>query len=214
MELTERKREFLQAVEDLHRKTGEPVHYEDVGRRLDVSKWTAYDMVKDLVKAGFLKAEYQRLPSAGRSRMTVVPVSMGQEWQQNLKGILEIMQEIKDKNPKTSIEILSQKMGGQPKGIFCAYVIVMSLLVLRSVTSSKKILELLASGLCPQVILATLGGMIIGHFLKSKSDGLKKALISYLPKYQQYISEATDEERKQLVEFLAQAACQLKTSEG
>jgi predicted transcriptional regulator len=214
MELTQRKREFLQAVESLYRKTGEAVHYEEVAAELNVSKWTAYDMIKDLVGVGLLKTQYQRLPSAGRSRMTVVPVSMGHEWQQTLRGILEIMQDLKDKNPKTSLEILSQKMGGQPKGIFCAYVIVMSLFALRSVVSSKKVLELLASGLCPQVVLATLGGMLIGHFLRSKSDEIIKAIGFYLPKYQQYISEATDEERKQLVDFLEQAVLQLRTNEG
>ena len=214
MELTERKREFLAAVEELYRETGQPVHYEDVAKRLEVSKWTAYDMIRDLTRGGFLRAQYQRLPSVGRSRMIVVPVSMEQEWQQNLVGILEIMQELKDKNPKTSLEILSQKIGKQSKGIFCAYVIVMSLIVLRSAVGSVKVLELLAGGLCPQVVLATLGGMMLGHYLKTKSDDLKGTLDSYLPKYQQYISEVSDEEQKQLVVFLEQAARQLSTNSG
>ena len=53
MELTQRKREFLEVIEQLYQKTGESVHYEDVAKELGVSKWTAYDMVQDLINAGF-----------------------------------------------------------------------------------------------------------------------------------------------------------------
>lgn len=209
MELTQRKREFLEVIEQLYQKTGESVHYEDVAKELGVSKWTAYDMVRDLINAGFLTAQYQRPTSVGRSRMTVIPVSMCQDRQQSLADILEIMGELKDKNIKTSLDILSQRLGEQSKGIFCAYVIVMSLLALRSVLNNAKVLELLASGVCPQVVLATLGGVMLGHFLKGKIDEPKKKMGSHLVKYQQYISEVTIEEQKQLVEFMEQAVYQL-----
>lgn len=209
MELTERRREFLEAVEAIYRESGESVHYEEVAARLDVSKWTAYDMIRELTKAGYLKAEYQRLPSVGRSRMTVVPASMGHAWQRKLQELLANTGDLKDKNPKASLQILAEEMEGTSKGIFCAYVIVMSLIILRSVIGSAKILELLSSGLCPQVILATLGGIVLGHLLKGKGDALQKLLSPYLEKYQRYISEVTAEEQKQLISFMEQAILQL-----
>jgi Mn-dependent DtxR family transcriptional regulator len=208
MELTERKRDFLQAVERMYGETGRPVHYEEVAENLGVSKWTAYDVIKKLVQAGFLKIHYQRLSAPGRSRITVIPVAMGQQRQQTFRDILKIMQDIKQKKSKNILELLSKNIGEQPKGIFCAYVIVMSLLALRPVLSNKNFLELIAGEVCPQVILATLGGMMLGNLLKSKSEEFKQ-IEGYLQNYQQYISEATEEERKQLVEFLKKAVCQL-----
>ncbi len=50
--LTERRKQFLQKLLDLYRRTNLPVHYESVAQALGVSKWTAYDMLKALEKLG------------------------------------------------------------------------------------------------------------------------------------------------------------------
>jgi len=204
MEITERKQDFLRVVEEIYRETGQPVHYETVAQRLSVSKWTAYDALKDLINTGLLKVEYQRQSAPGRSRITVLPASTEPQWQQKLKDILGVMHELKQKTPKMSLEVLSKDLAGQTKGVFCAYVIAMALLVLRPVLKGQKVLEVIAGGVCPEVILATLGGMLVGSLLKSKSAEDKQT-IGYLEDYQRYISEVTEEERKQLVAFLKTA---------
>ncbi len=42
----------------IHQETGLPVHYVAVAERLEVSKWTAYDMLRQLEKSGYLEVEY------------------------------------------------------------------------------------------------------------------------------------------------------------
>ena len=49
MKLTRRRYQFLEALARLVEEGGGPVHYGDVADSLDVSKWTAYDMMLSLI---------------------------------------------------------------------------------------------------------------------------------------------------------------------
>lgn len=65
MGISERGKEFLQALIKLYNDRVEPVHYEDVAREVGVSKWTAYDMLKKLANEGLVKIQYV-INSGGR----------------------------------------------------------------------------------------------------------------------------------------------------
>ena len=52
MKLTRRRYQFLETLARLVEESGGPVHYGDVADSLDVSKWTAYDMMRELVDQG------------------------------------------------------------------------------------------------------------------------------------------------------------------
>jgi Iron dependent repressor, N-terminal DNA binding domain. len=58
MALTRRRREFLSKINKLYQGTGQPVHYTTVAQALGVSKWTAYDILRELEKEDLLNVEY------------------------------------------------------------------------------------------------------------------------------------------------------------
>lgn len=71
--LTRRQKEFLEALVGLYEQTQKPVSYKDVGGVMGVSKWTAYDIIQELSRKGFLKLEYKLNPGPGRSEILFIP---------------------------------------------------------------------------------------------------------------------------------------------
>ncbi len=71
--LTRRQTEFMEALINIYEKTKEPVCYKEVAEVMNVSKWTAYDIIQELNRKGFLKLEYKLNPGPGRSEIRFVP---------------------------------------------------------------------------------------------------------------------------------------------
>jgi len=118
--LTRRQREFLEVLVELYKETGKAVSYKDVAEKLNVSKWTAYDIIQELLKKGFLKVEYRLKPGPGRSEVHYIPkdASMVRVGAKDKKASLELISDwIKDKIEKyekmgisKSISIISRKV--------------------------------------------------------------------------------------------------------
>ncbi|MEW6771208.1 MAG: hypothetical protein AB1330_07435 [Bacillota bacterium] len=58
MALTKRRKDFLAAVLEMYEQRPRPVHYSDVAQVLKVSRWTAYDILRELELDGYLEAVY------------------------------------------------------------------------------------------------------------------------------------------------------------
>ncbi|MGI6660478.1 MAG: hypothetical protein ACOX34_02105 [Bacillota bacterium] len=58
MKLSKRRFEFLETLAYLVNQEGAPVHYIDVSKEMAVSKWTAYDMMRQLAEDGLVEASY------------------------------------------------------------------------------------------------------------------------------------------------------------
>jgi len=65
MELTRRQTTFVERLVDLYHETHGPIHYSTLARRLGVSRFTAYDMLRLLEEKGLVTSAYQ--VTAGRS---------------------------------------------------------------------------------------------------------------------------------------------------
>ena len=81
MKLTRRQMDCLGEINDLQRQNqGDPVHYSDLAQRLDISKSTAYYMLRMLEEKGCVASQYQ-LPEVriGRSSRVFEMSEMGQE---------------------------------------------------------------------------------------------------------------------------------------
>lgn len=139
MLLTERRKQFLQKLIDLYQITNLPVHYETLAQALGVSKWTAYDMVRELEKLGYLTRDYALHPGeTGRSQIVFQPTDKAsllfefkrsevikpEEWHITKKEVLgflrglknyslsDALQKVLDEIPKTKFQVT-----------FCAYMI-------------------------------------------------------------------------------------------
>lgn len=79
MKLSKRRFEFLETLAYLVNQEGAPVHYIDVPKEMAVSKWTAYDMMRQLAEDGLVEASYSVNPSGspGRSQVLFSPTQKG-----------------------------------------------------------------------------------------------------------------------------------------
>lgn len=79
MTASQRQLEFLKTLATMTSEAGGPVHYAELARRMNVSPWTAYDMLRRLAKGGQVEPSYavsgNRLP--GRSQVLFAPTPAG-----------------------------------------------------------------------------------------------------------------------------------------
>jgi len=74
MTLSKRRLQFLDQLVDLYQQRRLPIHYEALAKVVGVSKWTAYDMLKAIEKAGFVTRSYEMNPNeTGRSQVVFAP---------------------------------------------------------------------------------------------------------------------------------------------
>ncbi len=85
--LTGRRREFLKELVRLSGRAQAAVHYTEIARALGVSKWSAYDMLRELARQGLARCIYH-LDKAGpgRSQVRFVPTARGLEAVLGLSG--------------------------------------------------------------------------------------------------------------------------------
>jgi predicted transcriptional regulator len=74
MGMTKRRLQFLDKLNELYQRTNLPIHYETLANSLGVSKWTAYDMLKEIEKLGFVSRSYEvNSKETGRSQVLFSP---------------------------------------------------------------------------------------------------------------------------------------------
>ncbi|MEF3244801.1 MAG: hypothetical protein K6343_02295 [Caldisericaceae bacterium] len=71
--LTRRQLQFLEALVNLYEKGHLPVSYKDVAISMEVSRWTAYDIIQELYKKGYLTLKYHPVGGKGRSEVLYAP---------------------------------------------------------------------------------------------------------------------------------------------
>lgn len=143
MALTGRRKQFLDTVCRLYEQTGEPVHYVTLAEQMGVSRWTAYDMLKELERAGHLKAEYtinvdERPP--GRSMIRFVPIggAWSEEWVRVRTRLETICRRYLAAPVPGLIEDLVREMGRIERPmIFCAYALTALALRFRSLVQTE-----------------------------------------------------------------------------
>lgn len=79
LRLSPRRYAFLETLFRLARSGGGPVHYADLAKEMGVSRWTAYDMMRELAKDGLVAAVYARSDPGypGRSHVLFVTTEKG-----------------------------------------------------------------------------------------------------------------------------------------
>ena len=84
MKVTARQKEILLRFYGLYAEARKkPIHYSVVAKKLGISKWTAYDMMKVLEEKGLVKAVYEikeERKDRGRSSVLFSPTSKAVEF--------------------------------------------------------------------------------------------------------------------------------------
>ncbi len=224
MTLTRRRKEFLMKIARIYNKTGEPVHYATVAQSLAVSKWTAYDVLRELEKEGLLTMEYainreDRLPGRSQVLFRPTPFAMrllemeevenlpGEDWLLVKKRLLSVFDNIKNRGAKKIIDELLEEMQTIEKPVtYSAYTITLLTTYLYSLGSRgiHLVENFLHPAPKPELILSLFAGTVLGVAMKSMKEAMTAKLASKIGVFQRYISEFSRNERKLLVNFLGE----------
>ena len=223
--MTRRRKEFLHTIKKIYENTGTPVHYITVAEALGVSKWTAYDILKELEKEGYLRSEYavsreERNP--GRSAILFLPTPKAgelfliekeeidhiEEWQAAREKLLGIFENVKTRGSKKIIVDLLKEMPatGAPIIISAKIIVILIVYIQKLGTKTVKMVKnLLQPALRPDMILSLFAGTALGATVRNRQDVINDRLAGEVGRLQKYISEFSAKENILLVKFLDDA---------
>jgi len=226
MALTQRRKEFLLKIIKLYEATNYPVHYVTVAQNLGVSKWTAYDMLRELVTTGYLTMSYtvsRQERNPGRSMVLFLPtakalnlfqtkpkeISVSEEWLVLKERLLSILEKNLEKKGVTKIidDLLEEIPQIEASVPFSAYTITLLTAYLQSLEyqSLKRIKNLLPSSEEPALTLSLFAGTAVGTMVKNMKETLNQKITGIVNKFQKNIAEFNLSEKKELVIFLGEA---------
>jgi len=223
--LTRRRKDFLKQIIKIFEGTAAPVHYVTVAKALGVSKWTAYDILRELEKEGFLHVEYavsHEEKNPGRSMVLFTPTKKAQqalemekgnadrmeEWYLVKEKLLGMVETIKKRGAKKVIDDLLEEMPGIEKPIiFSAYTIALLIVHIENLgsRSARMIRGLLKLAPKPELALSLFTGTVLGTMIKNMCGTFNGRIAAIVGQFQENLSKFDFDERKRLVTFLGEA---------
>ncbi|GAB7386648.1 hypothetical protein BSNK01_04840 [Bacillaceae bacterium] len=223
MLLTERRKQFLQKLIDLYQKTNVPVHYETLAKAIGVSKWTAYDMLKELEKLGYLTRDYAVNPGeAGRSQIVFLPTAKASslfekelaevrnpiEWEQTKAKLLQFLNSLKGCSISDAIEkVLAEIPKIQVRVVFCAYIIGLLLVYLRKLggRTESLIRSLVQNAPTNEMRMTMFVGTVLGTIIQTMNQEIGIEVTDLVGQYLKSIKDLSEQEKGMLSEFLNEA---------
>ncbi|MCG7314799.1 Lrp/AsnC family transcriptional regulator [Priestia flexa] len=223
MSLTNRKKQFLEKLMELYENSDLPVHYETLAKAIGVSKWTAYDMLKQLEKMSLLKKEYVVNNSdTGRSQIVYSPSEKAYnifnsssdenitvaEWEHVKQELIEMLVSLKkQKNPNVvSQRLLDNISKVNNKLILCANVITLLITYLKLSNDSKipNIIHLFNLVHENNTKLAVFTGTVVGMFL-TETNIIGIEVMSLASEHINIFGRLSIEEQTKITSFLMDA---------
>lgn len=223
MALTERRKQFLHKLLELYQKTNLPVHYETLAQALGVSKWTAYDMLKQLEKLGYLSRDYTVKPGEiGRSQIVFLPTSKAQdlfekrrsevtdpeEWETTKTRMIGFLNSLKGCSLSEAIEkVLEEIPKVQVRVAFCAYIIGLLLVYLRKLGGRTEVLikSLVQNAPTNEMRMTMFVGTALGTIIQTMNHEIGVEVTELVGRYLKLIDDLSDNEKSMLFHFLNEA---------
>ncbi|GMO01337.1 LexA family protein [Parageobacillus thermoglucosidasius] len=223
MLLTERRKQFLQKLIDLYQKTNMPVHYETLAKALGVSKWTAYDMLKELEKLGYLTRDYTLNPGeTGRSQIVFLPTAKAtslfeqkrseainlEEWHKTKEKILEFLNSLKNCSLSAAVrKVLEEIPKAQIRVAFCAYIIGLFLVYLRKLGGKTEVLikNLVQNAPTNEMRMTMFVGTVLGSIIQTMNHEIGVEVTELVGRYLKSIADLSHFEKEMLSDFLHEA---------
>jgi len=229
MALTPRQRTFLSTLSDLCQKAGGPVHYADLASEMGVSPFSAYDMLRLLEGKGAVISEYVLDPGRsgpGRSRVVFRPASKARQLlhgrslpRQRLGEAMrfqeQMLRQLRELREREYGEFARELLASLPRRrsplLYCTETLVALLATLadlREGAAHSLPLDVLSSLAASGGEVLGLGvGLSLGSLLgQTAGDSeVTEKLLRSAKRYQQYLSNLSDEAKAGLSEFFRQA---------
>lgn len=221
--MSERRKQFLQKLFELYKRTNVPVHYETLAKALGVSKWTSYDMLKELEKLGYLIRDYIVNPGeTGRSQIVFRPTAKTsslfepsrsealhpEEWQRIKTKVLAFLNSLKTCSLSDAVQRMLEEIPKvQVRVSFCAHMIGLFLVYLKKLggRSESLIKGLVQNAPSHEMRTTIFVGTTLGTMIQTMNQEIGIEVTRLVGRYMQAIHDLSDQERGMLSEFLAEA---------
>ena len=208
---------------DLYRKTNVPVHYVTLAKALGVSKWTSYDMLKELEKLGYLTRDYAVNPGeTGRSQIVFRPTAKAlslceqnrsevidpEEWHQIKTKVLAFLNSLKSCSLSDAIQkVLEEIPKVQVRVSFCAHIIGLLLVYLHKMGGRTEFLikSLVQNAPTNEMRMTMFVGTVLGTIIQSMNHEIGIEATNLVGRYLQSINDLSDHERGMLSDLLTEA---------
>ncbi|RIK54688.1 MAG: hypothetical protein DCC59_03160 [Chloroflexi bacterium] len=136
MKITKRQKAFIEKILDIYKETQVPIHYSAVAERLNLSKYTAYDMLRLLEEKGYVESVYEtHSEGPGRASVLFKPTSKAEEtvrklagaeaasWEEAKERVITKIAAGEFEDAKLAEDILLQVEGGLDDVLYCSNLI-------------------------------------------------------------------------------------------
>jgi hypothetical protein len=220
MDLTRRKKQFLDKLMALYQQTKLPVHYETLAQKIGVSKWTAYDMAKELEKLNYLKRDYVlNKGGTGRSQVVYLPTQKAydlfaetslkkispNEWEVTKTSVKNFLDSLKGLSRREAIQKILEEISITKIHIkVCAYMIELLLIHLKGLGKKTEALikNLVHGAPSSEMKLTTFVASIVGIIVQDMNDDLGVEVTEVVSRYLTYIHTLSENEKEMLIDFL------------
>lgn len=212
MSLTRRRRDFLAALITLYEHDGQPVHYSKVANALKVSRWTAYDILRQLEQDGYLEAVYEtgrEERGPGRTLVFYKPAikneaanrELVEEWLALRARLLKLLEKKRQRAKEIVAELLHELPEMQGRLAKTAYNLAVLLAHLGEISASGRrfLADIIARARHPEERLSLFTGAAIGTLIGGVISGPVEKCIKRL---QEQIAELEPGEVHSLASFL------------
>ncbi|MGB9814163.1 MAG: LexA family protein [Thermovenabulum sp.] len=223
MILTERRKQFLEKLIDLFQKTNVPVHYETIANALGVSKWTAYDVLKELEKLGYLTRDYTvNSKEMGRSQIVFLPTNKAinlfeekrvkeiniDEWNKIKTKVLELLNSLKSHSISDAVQKMLEEIPKvQVRVTFGAYVIGLFIVYLKKLGGRTEMLikSLMQNAPTNEMRIIIFIGTVLGTVIQTMNHEIGGGLTELVGRYLKSLADLSDYEKGMLSDFLNDA---------
>jgi len=223
MPLTKRRLQFLHTLVELYQKTNLPIHYEALAKSLGVSKWTAYDMLKEIEKLGFITRSYEvNTKVTGRSQVVFVPTDKAADlfnqsrnelvdlvdWKKNADSIFELLKHLDSTSLNEAVRKIWMEIPKSSTRInFCAYIIGLLLIYLKKIDGKTGpwIHQIVLTAPSKEMGMTMFVGTVLGMAIQTMNDELGLEITELVSRFLQTISDLSEEEKGLLFDFLGEA---------
>jgi len=232
IKLTPRQRAFLTKLRDLYRERRGPVHYSTVAERLGVSKFSAYDMLRVLERKGVAGSEYLlagERSGPGRSQVVFYPKNADvwedqasesdEDWLKFKQRLLNELKEACGVDYREKLADFLVRLPGLRAPLeYCAETIaalILNLNLIRGKVSERNPLRALSSLLTAgEAGLGALAGLSLGSTLVAVGESsLTDRLLALVRRYQDNLSQLSEENKQRLADFLKEALAVFQRAE-
>lgn len=221
--LTKRRREFLDQIWHQYQTTNLPVHYSEVAEAIGVSKWTAYDVLKTLESQGLLKRTYATNENeTGRSVVVFSPTEMADrmfqkerrlvlnpvEWEMILNQATNLIENQQNLPLMDGINnILEQMKNVDVKLEFCAYFLSVLIIFLKSLGNPVKELtvNVVNASQESKVQLTVFVGAVVGMIIQSVGEELSPEMVTLVKQFFDNANQLNSKELDILISFIKQS---------